>query len=85
MAGSTSDPKGVMVLHANLVANLAAAFKGQNVFPKDVLVSWLPQYHDVRHHAVAKKRILALAECRPSVYANSTRIYTKQNHRYTES
>lgn len=41
-SGSTSDPKGVVVTHANIIAN-AAAFAGGG----EVLVSWLPQHHDM--------------------------------------
>ncbi len=40
-SGSTSDPKGVIVSHANVIAN-RSAFKGG-----EVLVSWLPQHHDM--------------------------------------
>ncbi|WP_322858707.1 thioester reductase domain-containing protein [Mycobacterium europaeum] len=40
-SGSTSDPKGVVVSHANVIAN-ASAFGGG-----EVLVSWLPQHHDM--------------------------------------
>ncbi|MGD1205804.1 thioester reductase domain-containing protein [Mycobacterium seoulense] len=40
-SGSTSDPKGVVVTHANVIAN-ASAFTGG-----EVLVSWLPQHHDM--------------------------------------
>ncbi len=40
-SGSTSDPKGVVVSHASVIAN-AAAFGGG-----EVLVSWLPQHHDM--------------------------------------
>ncbi|OBA80737.1 fatty acyl-AMP ligase [Mycobacterium sp. 1164966.3] len=40
-SGSTSDPKGVMVSHANVIAN-ARAFTGG-----EVSVSWLPQHHDM--------------------------------------
>jgi fatty-acyl-CoA synthase len=48
-SGSTSKPKGVMVTHANLVAN-ATAFLGPhglNRTPEDVGVSWLPLFHDM--------------------------------------
>ena len=41
-SGSTSDPKGVIVSHANVVAN-ASAFTGG----EEILVSWLPQHHDM--------------------------------------
>jgi thioester reductase-like protein len=41
-SGSTSDPKGVMVTHANLLANGDAV-----VDHLPVGVTWLPQYHDM--------------------------------------
>ena len=48
-SGSTSKPKGVMVTHANLVANATAFLgpKGLNRTPDDVGVSWLPLFHDM--------------------------------------
>ncbi len=48
-SGSTSEPKGVMVRHRNLVAN-ATAFLGPHGARRDdddVGVSWLPLYHDM--------------------------------------
>jgi fatty-acyl-CoA synthase len=48
-SGSTSKPKGVMVTHANLVAN-ATSFLGPAGLDRredDVGVSWLPLYHDM--------------------------------------
>lgn len=48
-SGSTSDPKGVVVSHANLMANTRAqAVDGAALDPEtDRLVSWLPLYHDM--------------------------------------
>ncbi len=48
-SGSTSDPKGVMVTHANLVANCGAIVESIEVRPDegDVCVCWLPLYHDM--------------------------------------
>ncbi|MDQ3788098.1 MAG: fatty acyl-AMP ligase, partial [Actinomycetota bacterium] len=46
-SGSTGTPKGVMVSHANLVANLRAIETGFGVGPDDVVLSWLPMYHDM--------------------------------------
>jgi acyl-CoA synthetase (AMP-forming)/AMP-acid ligase II len=46
-SGSTSDPKGVLVTHANLVANCQMM---QEVGPHHdgcVKISWLPPYHDM--------------------------------------
>jgi 1-acyl-sn-glycerol-3-phosphate acyltransferase len=46
-SGSTGQPKGVLLTHANLVANVRAIVAGLEVEPSDVLVSWLPLYHDM--------------------------------------
>lgn len=46
-SGSTSDPKGVLLTHANLLANIRAYGKAIAVRPDDVAVSWLPLYHDM--------------------------------------
>ena len=48
-SGSTAAPKGVVLSHANLVANVQAIAgpDGIAVAPNDVGVSWLPLYHDM--------------------------------------
>ncbi len=47
-SGSTSDPKGVVVPDRALVANLDAITVAAHIDPAtDVLVSWLPLYHDM--------------------------------------
>jgi amino acid adenylation domain-containing protein/non-ribosomal peptide synthase protein (TIGR01720 family) len=48
-SGSTSSPKGVQVSHGNLVANeqLIRHGFGIDLNPDDVIVSWLPLYHDM--------------------------------------
>jgi len=47
-SGSTSDPKGVMLPHHTVGANLDAIFAATSLDPDDdVLVSWLPLYHDM--------------------------------------
>ncbi len=46
-SGSTADPKGVQLSHANLLANIRAMGKAARVSSKDVFVSWLPLYHDM--------------------------------------
>ncbi|MHC8353821.1 AMP-binding protein [Pseudomonas sp. LB3P81] len=46
-SGSTGQPKGVMVSHANVLANLRAMGRALKVGPQDVFVSWLPMYHDM--------------------------------------
>ncbi|WP_166360185.1 non-ribosomal peptide synthase/polyketide synthase [Pseudomonas akapageensis] len=46
-SGSTSTPKGVMVGHDNLIANERAIRSGFGIHDSDVIVSWLPLYHDM--------------------------------------
>ena len=48
-SGSTSDPKGVVVTHANLIANANAIMQdGLRADPTvDRGISWLPLYHDM--------------------------------------
>jgi fatty-acyl-CoA synthase len=46
-SGSTGDPKGVILTHANLLANIRAIVSGVGVRSDDVCVSWLPLYHDM--------------------------------------
>lgn len=46
-SGSTSIPKGVLLNHGNLLSNLKAAGDAIDVVPTDVVVSWLPLYHDM--------------------------------------
>ena len=47
-SGSTADPKGVMLPHRVVVANLDAVAEAATLDPSDdVLVSWLPLYHDM--------------------------------------
>lgn len=45
-SGSTNDPKGVLLTHANLISNIQAYGKAIQVNDNDVAVSWLPLYHD---------------------------------------
>ena len=46
-SGSTGDPKGVVLTHANLLANIRAMGEAVQADSTDVFVSWLPLYHDM--------------------------------------
>lgn len=46
-SGSTGIPKGVQLSHANLLSNIRSYGDAVEVRPTDVVVSWLPLYHDM--------------------------------------
>ena len=47
-SGSTGDPKGICLSHRNIVANVHAFQRRMDIVAsRDVVVSWLPLYHDM--------------------------------------
>lgn len=46
-SGSTGDPRGVMLRHRQVLANVAAIVGTLGVTEEDVNCSWLPLYHDM--------------------------------------
>jgi 1-acyl-sn-glycerol-3-phosphate acyltransferase len=46
-SGSTGDPKGVVLTHRNILANVRAMTEAAGAETTDVFVSWLPLYHDM--------------------------------------
>ncbi len=46
-SGSTSQPKGVMLSHGNLVANAQAISAAFDIGPESKAVFWLPTFHDM--------------------------------------
>jgi acyl-CoA synthetase (AMP-forming)/AMP-acid ligase II/aryl carrier-like protein len=46
-SGSTSDPKGVVLTHANLIANWLGATQVGGFNENDVSLSWMPLTHDM--------------------------------------
>jgi len=64
-SGSTSDPKGVMVTHNNIIHNLEIISKNDGLNEKTVIVSWLPIYHDM---GLISGILLAIKLCCNSVF-----------------
>jgi acyl-CoA synthetase (AMP-forming)/AMP-acid ligase II/aryl carrier-like protein len=46
-SGSTSEPKGVVLTHANVLANARGASAASGFNDKDVALSWMPLTHDM--------------------------------------
>lgn len=46
-SGSTAAPKGVMVSHGNLMANMRMFQRAGRLTPDSRIFSWLPTYHDL--------------------------------------
>ena len=46
-SGSTGDPKGVVLSHANLLANIRAMGQVLEANATDIFISWLPLYYDM--------------------------------------
>ncbi|MGN8158227.1 non-ribosomal peptide synthetase [Salinisphaera sp. SWV1] len=46
-SGSTGDPKGVVLTHANVLANIAAITEGSAFGAHEVALSWMPLTHDM--------------------------------------
>jgi acyl-CoA synthetase (AMP-forming)/AMP-acid ligase II len=46
-SGSTSQPKGVMVSHGNVLHNSQCIQEGFELTPESVSISWLPHFHDM--------------------------------------
>lgn len=61
-SGSTADPKGVDLNHFALTSNIAGATAAGGLVSEDVVVSWLPLYHDM-----GLVGMLSIPMCSPDV------------------
>jgi long-chain acyl-CoA synthetase len=91
-SGTTGEPKGVMLTHGNLAANLQATVERKNVHREDVALSFLPLCHiferltdycymftgaSIAHVPDPKLIPDYIREIRPSVFAAVPRFYEK--------
>jgi acyl carrier protein len=84
-SGSTGDPKGVVLSHANLLANIRAILKALDATSADVLLSWLPLYHDMGLIGAWLGPIYAGAKCyimSPLSFLAHPQSWLWASHRY---
>lgn len=79
-SGSTGDPKGVVVTHANVLANVLAHLKGFGLGPKDVLGGWLPMFHDMGLFATLTPALVLGVPC----VTTSPTTFVKRPRRWLE-
>lgn len=46
-SGSTSEPKGVIIRHGNLLDNLSIVHEYFDISEQSIILGWLPPYHDM--------------------------------------
>jgi acyl-CoA synthetase (AMP-forming)/AMP-acid ligase II/acyl carrier protein len=46
-SGSTSEPKGVVLTHGNIIANARGVIEAARFSPDDISLSWMPLTHDM--------------------------------------
>ncbi|MGH9369751.1 MAG: AMP-binding protein, partial [Thermoanaerobaculia bacterium] len=87
-SGSTASPRGVMVTHGNLAANLEALGGPAGFGPKrpeDLIVSWLPLYHDMGLIGIVLGGLyheVPTVVLSTSSFGRDPRIWLKTIHRY---
>ncbi|MCI0705729.1 MAG: AMP-dependent synthetase/ligase [Planctomycetia bacterium] len=92
-SGTTGEPKGVMLTHANILSNVAACLEAEPSRPDDVKLCWLPLSHIYARTVDHYERLFAglllclaesvetlvanLAEIQPTQFSSVPRFYEK--------
>lgn len=87
-SGSTGDPKGVPVSHANALSNLHAIIDRIGVSEDDTLLSWLPLTHDMGLIFVSMVAIMSgagLCLIPPRLYMRQPTLWLKKTGQYKAS
>jgi acyl-CoA synthetase (AMP-forming)/AMP-acid ligase II len=79
-SGSTSDPKGIVINHHQLLCNLDQIYTALSPSETDKLITWLPLYHDMGLIGAILSPIFAKAE----VHVMSTRDYLGNTDKYLD-
>jgi acyl transferase domain-containing protein/acyl-CoA synthetase (AMP-forming)/AMP-acid ligase II/acyl carrier protein len=80
-SGSTSSPRGVMLSHANVLANLAYLRDGFGCGANSVCVTWMPYFHDYGLVEGLLQPLFSDASC----YVLSPITLLKRPHRWLET
>ena len=84
-SGSTSDPKGVMVTHANLAWNSRSAAARFEHSPDSTMVTWLPLFHDMGLIYAALETVYSGIRCvmiSPYSFLKRPRVWLEAITRY---
>ena len=84
-SGSTGDPKGVVLPHASLLANMLAIGTGAEFRAGDVACSWLPLFHDmglIGHFLASAAWGLPLVKMPPEKFVRRPKEWLKAMSRY---
>ncbi len=84
-SGSTSDPKGVAVSHANLLANLEMIRLSLGTSRQSTYVNWVPLYHDMGLILNALQTLYVGALCvlmAPNAFMQRPLNWLRAIHRY---
>ncbi|XP_038980591.1 long chain acyl-CoA synthetase 6, peroxisomal-like [Phoenix dactylifera] len=92
-SGTTGTPKGAVLAHENLIANVAGASLSIKLYPSDIYISYLPLAHiyeranqiSMAHFGVAVgfyqgdnlKLMDDLAALRPTIFSSVPRLYNR--------
>lgn len=84
-SGSTSDPKGVVVTHDNLLRNLEMIRQAFGATNTSTVVSWIPLYHDMGLILSALEAFYVGACCvlmAPAAFVQRPLVWLKAIHEY---
>ncbi len=87
-SGSTGDPKGVVLPHSSLLANMKAIGIGAGFQPGDVCVSWLPLFHDmglIGHFLASMAWGMPLVKLPPEKFIRRPKEWLRAMSRYRGS
>lgn len=84
-SGSTSDPKGVMLSHKNIITNLNDLIKRLKITENDSAVSWIPLTHDMGLICIHMKYLSLganLVIMKPSLFTSNPVLWMDKTSEY---